>query len=99
VGWREVVPVRGMMDYKTLNKLRLRVVAAAALADDAADVVDQAEQEHELVLLRYRRALNEMAKIRKKKLKEAKIGPTVATDHDRRAGKTTSQQRAADDAG
>ncbi len=84
------------MDYKTLNKLRLRVVAAAALADDAADVADQAEQEHELVLLRYRKALDEMAKIRKKKLKEVKNGPTVATDHDRRAGETPGQQRAAD---
>jgi len=73
------------MDYKQLNKLRLRVVAAAALADDAADVADQAEQEHELVLLRYRRALDEMAKIRANKKQEAKIEPTVATDHDRRA--------------
>ena len=80
------------MDYKTLNKLRLRVVAAAALADDAADVADLAEKEHELVLLRYRRALDQMAKIRKNKLKEAKIEPTVTTDHDRRAGKTPSQQ-------
>jgi len=88
-----------MMDYKTLNKLRLRVVAAAALADDAADVADQAEKEHELVLLRYRRALDQMAKIRKKKLKEAKIEPTVATDHDRRAREKPGQQRAADDAG
>ncbi len=86
------------MDYKTLNKLRLRVVAAAALADDAADAADQAEKEHELVLLRYRRALDQMAKIRAQK-KEAKIEPTVATDHDRRAGETPGQQRAADDVG
>ena len=62
-----------MMDYKALNKLRLRVVAAAALADDAADVADQAEQEHELVLLRYCRALDEMAKIRANKKKEVEI--------------------------
>jgi len=87
------------MDYKTLNKLRLRVVAAAALADDAADVADLAEKEHELVLLRYRRALDQMAKIRSKKKQEAKIEPTVAADHDRCAGKTPGQQRAADDAG
>jgi hypothetical protein len=83
------------MDYKQLNKLRLRVVAAAALADDAADVADQAEKEHELVLLRYRRALDQMAKIRAQK-KQVKNGPTVATDHDRRAGETPDQQRAAD---
>jgi len=87
------------MDYKQLNKLRLRVVAAAALADDAADVADQAEKEHELVLLRYRRALEQMAKIRAKKKQEVKIEPTVATNHDKRAGKTPGQQRAADDVG
>jgi hypothetical protein len=98
LGSGKVVVVWGMMDHKTLEKLRLRVVAAAALADDAADVADQAEQEHELVLLRYRRALDQMAKIRAQK-KEVKNGPTVATDHDRRAGETPSQQRAADDAG
>lgn len=87
------------MDYKTLNKLRLRVVAAAALADDAADVADQAEKEHELVLLRYRRALDQMAKIRANKKQEIEIERTVETDHDRRAGENPGQQRAADDAG
>jgi len=87
------------MNYKQLNKLRLRVVAAAALADDAADVADQAEADHGLAALRYRKALDQMAKIRAKKKQEVKVEPTVATDHDRRARKKPSQQRAADDVG
>ena len=73
-----------MMDYKRLETLRLRVVAAGALADDAADVADQAEAEHEAASLRYRRALDTMAKIRAQR-KEA-ISEQPTTDHDRRTG-------------
>ena len=69
-----------MMDYKRLETLRLRVVAAGALADDAADVADQAEAEHEAAALRYRRALDTMARIRAKRKELASEQPT--TDHD-----------------
>ena len=72
------------MDSKRLETLRLRVVAAGALADDAADVADQAEAEHEAASLRYRRALDKMAKIRAQR-KEA-ISEQPTTDHDRRTG-------------
>ena len=72
------------MDSKRLETLRLRVVAAGALADDAADVADQAEAEHDAAALRYRRALDKMAKIRAKR-KEA-ISEQPTTDHDRRTG-------------
>ena len=69
-----------IMDHKRLETLRLRVVAAGALADDAADVADQAEAEHEAASLRYRRALDTMAKIRAKRKESAIEQPT--TDHD-----------------
>lgn len=72
------------MDSKRLETLRLRVVAAGALADDAADVADQAEAEHEAASLRYRRALDTMARIRAKRKELASEQPT--TDHDRRTG-------------
>ena len=77
------------MDYKRLETLRLRVVAAGALADDAADVADQAEAEHEAAALRYRRALDKMAKIRAKR-KEA-ISEQPTTDHDRRTRETPTE--------
>ena len=69
-----------MMDHKRLETLRLRVVAAGALADDAADVADQAEAEHDAAALRYRRALDKMAKIRAKRKEATSEQPT--TDHD-----------------
>ena len=72
------------MDSKQLETLRLRVVAAGALADDAADVADQAEAEHEAASLRYRRALDTMGKIRAKR--KAAISEQPTADHDRRTG-------------
>ena len=77
------------MDYKRLETLRLRVVAAGALADDAADVADQAEAEHEAASLRYRRALDKMAKIRAKRKESAIEQPTA--DHDRRTRETPTE--------
>lgn len=72
------------MDYKRLETLRLRVVAAGALADDAADVADQAEAEHEAASLRYRRALDKMAKIRAQRKEAISEQPTA--NHDQRTG-------------
>ena len=77
------------MDHKRLETLRLRVVAAGALADDAADVADQAEAEHEAASLRYRRALDTMARIRAKRKEATSEQPT--TDHDRRTGQTPTE--------
>ena len=78
-----------MMDHKRLENLRLRVVAAGALADDAADVADQAEAEHEAASLRYRRALDTMGKIRAKR--KAAISEQPTTDHDRRTGAAATE--------
>lgn len=73
-----------MMDHKRLEILRLRVIAAGALADDASDAADQAEAEREAASLRYRKALDTMAKIRAKRKEAASEQPTA--NHDRRTG-------------
>ena len=69
------------MDFEIL---RLRWLAFRALADDAQNVADKAETEHEAASLRYRRALDTMGKIRAKR--KAAISDQPTTDHDRRTG-------------